>query len=131
MILADTNILLRLFLRDDPAQFRAVERWLDRARESRTKCLVHTAAVAETVWVLQLKGWTREAIVDALLELCASDQFQLLELEMVKTALAFYLEGRVSFIDACQAAYVTEHGFKGILSFDRDFDGLGVKRIGP
>jgi predicted nucleic-acid-binding protein len=131
LILADTNILLRLFLQDDPKQFKAVERHLSHLKRSHQALQVHTLAVAETVWVLERKGWSREAITDALLELCESESFQVIELDPIRAALKIYFEGRLSFVDAFQAAYVAKLGLQGILSFDRDYDGLGVRRVEP
>lgn len=131
MILTDTNILLRLLLRDDPGQLKAVERYLEHLKRSEPELLVHPLMIAEVVWMLNAKGWTRAETVDALLEFCGWERFKVIDEDAVKTALEFYLEGRVSFVDAFQAAYVTKKGMKGILSFDRDFDQLGVKRIAP
>ena len=129
-MLADANILLRLLLRDDPAQVRAVERRVEKAARARRGFQLHILAIAETVWILQAKGWTRENIVDALLEVCESSAFEVLDRDLVRAALAFYLEGNASFVDAFQAAYVTRQGIP-VLSFDRDYDALGVSRIDP
>ena len=131
MILTDTNILLRLLLKDDASQLNAVERYLDNSKRPEAELLVHPLMIAEVVWMLNAKGWTRAEAVDALLEFCAWERFKVIDEDAVKTALEFYLEGNVSFVDAFQAAYVTRRGFKGILSFDRDFDWLGVHRIDP
>jgi predicted nucleic-acid-binding protein len=128
VILLDTNILLRLLWRDDTAQLGAIERHLEKSRE---KAQVHTLTIAETVWMLQRKAWSRADIVDALLEVCASRHFEVIDEDIVKIALEIYFEGRVSFVDAFQAAYVTRQGLQGILSFDRDYDDLGIKRIEP
>lgn len=131
MILADTNVMLRIFLRDDAAQLKAVWAYVDRAARDHQSLLVHELSIAEMVWVLDRKGWSREQIVDSLLELCADPHFIVRDEEVVKAALAFFLEANVSFIDAFQGAYANAHGLKGILSFDRGFDGLGVRRIDP
>ncbi len=130
MILVDANILLRLLLRDDARQLKAVEEHLERFKQGRVKLQVHSLTLAETVWVLEGKGWARPAITDALLELCASSLFHIIDKGTVHGALTAYLENDVSFIDAFQAAYVSEQGMS-ILSFDRDYDGLGVTRIEP
>jgi predicted nucleic-acid-binding protein len=128
LILADTNILLRLLWQDDTAQLRSIEQYLAKAKHARRRIQIHTLTIAEIVWMLQQKRWSRVAIVDALLEFCASDQFEVIDVQTVKAALALYLEGKTSFVDAFQAAYVTEHQM-GVLSFDRDYDGLGVRRV--
>jgi predicted nucleic acid-binding protein len=39
------------------------------------------------------------------------------------------MEEQVSFVDVFQIAYVSIEGLKGILSFDREYDGLGIKRV--
>ena len=52
MIALDTNLVVRLIVQDDPAQSRAVERLLIRARRDQQPLFIADVVLCELVWVL-------------------------------------------------------------------------------
>ena len=131
MILVDTNLLLRAILQDDIVQAKATRAFFEQARDRRVPLVVHELALAEVVWVLQGRGWSRDQISITLLEICADARLAVRDMAVVEAAAGLYQSNNVSYIDAFHAAYANVHGMEGILSFDQDFDRLKVKRFEP
>ena len=71
MIGLDTNVLLRLLLRDDEAQAAAALRFVEGACSAEAPCLINRIVLVEAAWVLASGyGYGREqvaAILDAVL----------------------------------------------------------------
>ena len=131
MILVDTNLLLRSILQDDIAQTKATRVFFDRAQKNKVPLVIHELAIAEVAWVLSKRDWSRDQIGISILEICADERFAVRDMEVIEAATNLYIGNNVSFIDAFQAAFANIHGMQGVLSFDRDFDKLGTKRIDP
>jgi predicted nucleic-acid-binding protein len=49
----DTNILIRYFVRDDPAQFRAAAKFVESDCSEEEPGVVNHVVLAELVWVLE------------------------------------------------------------------------------
>jgi predicted nucleic-acid-binding protein len=76
MIGIDTSVLVRLLTNDEPIQnARAKDFFAD--RNARDPAYVSAIVLAETLWVLRRRlGYPREAVMAALRELLASDDFR-------------------------------------------------------
>ena len=62
-IIADTNLIVRVLTRDDPAQFEIAAQILDDAEA----IVVPIVTLCETVWVLTSRGrWSTRAVAHAL-----------------------------------------------------------------
>src|SRR5438552_15773932 len=100
MIAADTNVLVRLLVRDDPRQASAVDRLFDRLTESKEKCLVTDVVLCEMEWVLESAyGAKRIQIASAIEEFLAAPLFEFEERRIVETALEAYRGSRSDFSD--------------------------------
>ncbi len=132
MKLVDTNILLRLFLGDDPGQTDAVERLFRKAFQEKTKLFVSDMAIAEIVWFLEKRESLPEEVIAGVLRSALDDERLHFEnRERLGAALALYEYHGVDFIDAYQAALVQEKKLESIISFDHDFSRLPVKWENP
>jgi len=131
VILVDTNLLLRAIIQDDIPQANAAKDYFDRAQKKRIPLVIHELAIAEIVWVLQNRDWSRDQIGISILEICADERFAVRDMAVIEAAANLYIGRNVSFIDAFQAAFANIHGLQGVASYDRDYDRLGTQRINP
>ena len=113
MIALDTNVLVRVLTRDDPAQVRKVLRKL-RGKE----VWLAKTVLLETEWVLRYSyGLSRSAISRAMDRLLGYGLATVEDREGVVLALAGYHAG-LDFADALHLASATEAD--RFLTFDRD-----------
>lgn len=99
MIALDTNVLARLLLNDDPAQFK-------QARDLLARPDVYTApptVLLELVWVLESYDCTRDEIVQALKMLMGLPNFKPKSFEAICYAVNWYAKG-MDFGDAIHLA---------------------------
>lgn len=110
----DTNILVRLFLADDPKQLKRVKALLAEPQ-------MFTAPISvmlETVWVLEGSGYSEVQITQAFSHLLALPHFKPAHLAQLRQALAWYSQG-MDFADAVHLALSSEA--EQLLTFDRGF----------
>ena len=89
MIAADTNVILRLLLGDDEAQFEAVRELM-----TRDSLFVSLTVLLETGWVLESRcKMARDAIADALIGLVLLEGIQVPRHEAVLRLLDRYRAG--------------------------------------
>jgi predicted nucleic-acid-binding protein len=115
----DTNVLLRLFLRDDAdQQRRAVER-LEKATADRP-ALVNDVVLCEFAWTLG-RGLKvgRRRIADLMGGVLASDDLDFVHRAAAEQALAAYRTGRADYADYLIAEINAAHGCSRTLTFDR------------
>ena len=118
MIGLDTNVLLRLFLEDDPGQTQRARRFVYAATEDEP-CLVNSVVLAEFAWVLAKKMKRRRAEVARLIEeVLSADDLQIPDRGAVERALAAYCAGRADFPDYFLAEINAELGCASTATFD-------------
>jgi predicted nucleic-acid-binding protein len=107
----DTNVLVRYYLRDDPAQARLAERIL-----SAGDVFVPKTVVLELEWVLRsVAEQPANKVTDCLAHLIALPGITIEDHEQVETALRYCREG-VDFADALHHA--ASHACREMLTFD-------------
>lgn len=114
----DTNTLLRLLLGDVPSQTGVVEELLT---DSSNRFAVADMVFAEIVWVLQgkLYNYDRQRIAANLESIIAIKHINCNRV-MLNRALPLYVaHKKISFIDACLAAYAELNDATPLLSFDK------------
>jgi predicted nucleic-acid-binding protein len=114
MIGLDTNVLARLLLRDDEAQYRKARRLLGDGREYTAPPTV----ILELVWVLGSVGIEREAIANSLKALLGLPNFSPKQLPELVRAIHLY-EAGLDFADALHLAM--SDGDEEFLTFDDRF----------
>ncbi|MGQ0750608.1 MAG: type II toxin-antitoxin system VapC family toxin [Betaproteobacteria bacterium] len=95
MIAVDTNILVRLLIADDSAQFKRAQQLV----QGEDTYWVPVTVLLELVWVLQTKGWEREPLATRLRELMAAPNLRPQHPEAVYRAIDCYAKG-ADFADA-------------------------------
>jgi predicted nucleic-acid-binding protein len=107
----DTNVLVRYYLRDDPAQARLAEKIL-----SAGDVFVPKTVVLELEWVLRsVAEQPANKVTDCLAHLIALPGITIEDHEQVEAALRYCREG-VDFADALHHA--ASHACREMLTFD-------------
>ena len=115
----DTNIVLRLLLRDAPDQLHKVNTLIDGAGQN--SLAVADAVFLECVWILSGKmyGFDRELIAKLLLQVADMPQVNC-NRAMLEKALPLYVKHtKISFIDACLSVYAELNNAQPLLTFDK------------
>ena len=117
---ADTNLFLRYFTGDVPAQADAVETLLEAAEQGKIELVTTVMVVAEVVWTLEsYYGLSKEDIRDKVLAILNTPGLEVEDEELLLQGAVWYAEHNVDFIDAYNAAWMGEQGLEVIYTFDR------------
>lgn len=120
MIALDTNIVVRLIVRDDPAQAALAERLLREIAEAGERALVPDPVLCELVWVLEGSyRASRTEIEDAFRALLESDLFEFEHRGAVQEALDLYRRAKGDFADFLIGAKARLRGARVVYTFDR------------
>ena len=131
--LIDTNIFLRVLTKDDTSTFNQCVDLLTAIKEGKIKAVTTTICLAEVVWTL--KAFYKRPKSDILLAYNAI--INLNGLSIVDgydhgIAATLYERYNVKYIDALIASIKSVRTKEmTVVSFDRDFDKLGVLRVEP
>ena len=111
----DTNVLVRLIVRDDPDQVARAEAFVE------TGAWVSLLVLAETVWVLQSAyGLDQRRVATAVEMLLDHDRLTLQDEDVVRRAHAtFRGEGTVEFSDCLIVETARKAGHRPVGTFDR------------
>lgn len=117
MISADTNILARAFLEDDPVQSKEAQEFLEKAAKA-GELFISSYAILEFVWVLKVKKFSREDIYEAVITLCDSTGITIGSRQVVLLALEKYKTGKADFGDYMIMAEGEDNKTLKIKTFD-------------
>ncbi len=119
MIGLDTNVLLRLFVEDEPAQCERVRRLVDSATVDEA-CLVNSVVLAEFAWVLAKKFKRKRTEVAYLIdEVLSADDLEIPGRSVAIKALSAFRAGKADFPDYFLAELNIEFGCASTATFDR------------
>jgi len=129
MIGIDTNILLRLWLNDDPAQNKSIDALLAAHGDTPGSLLVTDVVLAEAVWTLKSAfDQDKPAQSLAVRSLLDETAFAFEDREAVAAALSLFEAGSCGFVDCLVVAKHARHGCDFTATFDRGMRKLpGVK----
>ena len=120
MIAADTNVLVRVFVRDDAAQFARVRRLLDACLAEREECLVRLPVLCELEWVLESAyAARRDDVATAVRALLSTPPFVVESPDLVQRALRAYATSKADFSDCLLGQAAQERGARTTYTFDR------------
>lgn len=122
----DTNVLVRLIVRDDSQQVQAAEKFIARG------AWVSQLVLAETIWVLDaVYGRTAKQIASAVDMLLNHKELTLQDSDAVTSALeSFRKRPAVGFSDCLVVAIAKKAGHVPLGTFDRDLAKLdGTERL--
>jgi predicted nucleic-acid-binding protein len=120
MIGLDTNVLVRYFVEDDPAQARRAARLIETHCTADQPGFIDRVALCEFVWVLSSGyGYGRSKIADLIRSLLASRDIVLEDAESARAAVGVYESSRADFADALIGHANRAHGCDATATFDR------------
>lgn len=119
MIGVDTNVLVRLLVRDNAAQLDAAVRFLAK-RSPDDPAFVSSVVVAEFAWVLDKSyGYSSEAIHNAMDWLFDSENIVVERSDLIEDAVLGAREAKADISDAVIAALAEDAGASKTVTFDR------------
>ena len=129
----DTNIFLRPIVSDDSAKSADCAALIAVIRSGRIHAETSHIVLAEIVWtLLSFYRFTKEEVLQAVNAIIAIPHLNIRDSINTLEALDMYAAKNVKFIDALIASHPKLAGGKmKIVSYDRDFDVLGVARVEP
>jgi predicted nucleic-acid-binding protein len=118
MIGIDTNVLIRIFTRDDPDQLVAARRLLHSFTVNQPGW-IGIANLLEIDWVLRsVYHHDRSGVVSVLDNLLAMDNIVIESREAVMNAISHFRRGKASFADCIIAASAQNAGCLRVMTFD-------------
>ncbi|MGB6691787.1 MAG: type II toxin-antitoxin system VapC family toxin [Terracidiphilus sp.] len=115
----DSNVLVRYFVKDDPAQTPIAVRVI-RDRTAADPGWISIAVLVELLWVLTRTYKQKQASIIQIIEsLLASDEIVIQQDEMVRKALDPYRNGRADFADCLISLVAQNAGCDRTVTFDR------------
>jgi len=129
----DTNIFLRFFIKENEETFKETKKIIQLMKKGDIKTFTSHLVIAELDWTMRsyykIPKNDRLTFLDSILRLknlVLVDNFNLM------TTLSFYRNYQVKFIDCLFASNpLLSVGKASIISYDKDFDRLKVKRVEP
>jgi predicted nucleic-acid-binding protein len=119
MIGLDTNVLVRLFVEDDPAQSDRARRLVDAAAADEP-CVINPVVLAEFAWTLARNFKKKRPEVARLIEgVLSMDDLDVPFRRAAQGALNAYRCGKADFPDYLLAAINAELGCASTATFDR------------
>ncbi|MFN2502593.1 MAG: PIN domain-containing protein [Pyrinomonadaceae bacterium] len=117
----DTNVLVRLLVRDDKAQQSSAESFVAPG------AWVSHLVLAETVWVLDsVYGLNRAELIDAITMLQDQEQLVIEEAQVVSAALEHYRKkSSLEFTDCLILEIARKAGHTPLGTFDRNLAKIG------
>jgi predicted nucleic-acid-binding protein len=123
MIGIDTNVLVRYLTQDDTNQARRVDTFLEAAIEDETRLRVDDLVLCEVVWVLRAAyRLGKPAIAEALDKVISTAIFSFEDRELIRSALADYLNGPGDFSDYVIGRRNARAGCEHTVTFDRSLN---------
>jgi predicted nucleic-acid-binding protein len=120
MIGLDTNILVRLLVRDDPDQTEQARRFIDSRCTPESPGFINCVVLAELVWVLDSVYRFPRQQVAAAIESLLMGRDRIVEYhDDVQGALAEYRSSNIDFIDAVIGRINLARGCEATATFDR------------
>ncbi len=120
MIGVDTNVLVRYLTQDDSIQARKVDTFLAVAVDDESRLHVDDIVLCEMVWVLRAAyRFGKPAISEALDKLMSTVIFSFDDRELLRGALADYLNGPGDFSDYLIGRRNARSGCEHTVTFDR------------
>lgn len=116
----DTNVLVRLLVRDDEAQFNAAQRLVVDAEAGGEPVLILFGVMLETEWVLRSRyRLDKASIIDAFSKLLETLGVIHEDEQALEDALSLWKKhARVDFTDCMSVARAAQRGVARFLTFD-------------
>jgi predicted nucleic-acid-binding protein len=130
VIAADTNVLVRLIVGDEPAQATKAQKVFDTAAAEKVPVWVSDTVLVELVWTLiRAYGRARTDVVKALRALASHATVALESAAAVREATDHFERGPADFADCLLCVKAKLAGCDQLVTFDRGMKGLPGVRL--
>lgn len=129
----DTNIFLRALIKDHPKQAKESLAFLNKVKSGKYDVHTSSLVLSELVWTCQrYYHLDKKTIIDLSQALLGIPHLKIIDTQNVSLGIELFEKYPVKFIDALIASSPeVQEGEGVIVSYDKDFDRLGVKRVTP
>lgn len=129
----DTNIFLRTLVKEDIKTFQDCRQFLESVKLNKIKAVSSNLVLAEIAWTLSgYYGFSKDNVTRALKGIINLRGLKLTDNFNPALALSLYEDNNIKYIDAVLASMEQLYEKKWIIvSYDKDFDILNVKRMEP
>ena len=128
----DSNVFLRVLVKEDETSFRSCVKLLEKVNNKKMQALTSDLVLAEVSWVLNsYYDFSKLKVISALEGIVNLTGLKIKNTTDISTAIDLYKNNKVKFIDALIASdkMLALNGI--VISYDKDFDKLGIKRKEP
>lgn len=116
----DTNVLVRLLVKDDLTQCQAAKKLVSDAVAAGEALFVPVTVTLELEWVLRsCFGFGKPAVVDTLSQLLSAVELSMESERAVEIALALYGQSAADFADCLHVSLANSVGANPLWTFDR------------
>lgn len=131
--LIDSNIFLRVIVRDEERTWQDCVDILSEIEQHKVVAYVPTVVIAEVQYVLKsFYGFEKSTLIKALAGIVATRNLDVVDDLSFPLAMKLFEDHNVKFVDSLIASSRRIQEKKAsLLSYDRDFDKLGVRRLEP
>lgn len=120
MIGADTNVLVRYLVQDDPKQSAEANRWIDSIHHKKESIFINQIVFCELIWVLQGPyEIDKKVLIDTLEKILLAKQFEIESKDEIWQALSEYKSHAVDFADALIGVKNEMAGCRTTVTFDQ------------
>ena len=118
----DSNFFLRFILKDNLNQWKVANDYFKEAKLEKVKLVFLTETIIEIEYVLRkVYKLSRKIILKYLLTLLSINNFEIIDKELLKDALLYYVEKNIDFVDIIIFLKARSQNAE-VLTFDKDFD---------
>ena len=120
MVGLDTNVIVRLFVDDDPQQAQVARQFVASKCSESDPGFIDRVALCELIWVLtSVHGYRREAVADVIELLLENRDMRLEDADVARDALQEYRMSGVEFADILIGHINLARGCEITATFDR------------
>ena len=133
MYFIDTNVFIRVLVKDNEKFFRECLSFLNLIKKDEIRAFTSTLVLSEVEWVLDgFYKFEKQKVIEALDGIIKLKNLKIIDKFDPQLALDIFQKNNVKFIDALISSNPQIFQMKIIIiSYDKDFDKLNVKRKEP
>ena len=129
----DSNIFLRVFVGDNLRMLKECLILFESIKKGKVCAVTSSVVLSEIVWTLgSFYKFPKTKVIEAIKSIMNIPRLEIVDDFTVLAALEIYQDNSVKFIDSLIASIYEIHSREWIvISYDKDFDKLGVIRKEP
>ena len=126
----DSNVLLRLLMRDDAGQLAAAQALVARSQRTGEGLFIPVTVALELEWVLRSRfGLDKASVLHTFMQLLSTVELRFESVVALEWALKQYKAATTDFSDCLHAALASQAGEQPLWTFDRAASKLDGTRL--